>query len=128
MSYRIYGILMLAATAVAWMSWYLVVRAVDPQQGAWWGLGLFYFTLFLSAFGTLTTLGFAVRSLFAIHRRPPSDRAVISLRHAALWSLALISSLALQGARLLTWWILGLLLITFALIEFFIMSAHREQA
>lgn len=118
---------MLIATVVAWIAWLMVLTNVNPTKAAWWGLGLFYTTLFLSLFGSFTTLGFVFRSLFLIRRKTMHYKVTTSLRQAFLWSAALILALGLQGQRLLSWWIFVTILIVFALIEFFVISVRNAS-
>jgi hypothetical protein len=100
---------------------------MNPLEVAWWGLGLFYVTLFLSLFGSFAILGFTLRSIVSFRRSTSRYRVVTSLRQGFLWALALIIALGLQGQRLLSIWVFGLILIIFALLELSIVSLQQER-
>ena len=122
---------MFVATVLAWISWVLVLIIIDPSKTAWWGFVLFYVTLFLSLFGSFSVVGFTIRALVQIRRRVVTRKASDSLRQAFLWSLALVIALGLQSQRLLTWWVIVLVILTFSAIEFIILSlkySTEEQA
>lgn len=127
MSVRGHILFMLVATLVMWVAWILVLTNINPSTAAWWGFALFYVTLFLSLFGSFTTLGFVLRSLFLIRRKTTQYKITTSLRQAFLWSAALIIALGLQGQRVLSWWIFATILIVFALIEFFVISVRNAS-
>jgi hypothetical protein len=127
MSVRGHIVFMLIATLVAWIAWLMVVTNVNPTTAAWWGFALFYVTLFLSLFGSFTTLGFVLRSLFLVRRKTMQYKVSTSMRQALLWSAALIISLGLQSQRLLSWWIFALVLVVFVLIEFFALSVRNAS-
>ncbi|MBI4090473.1 MAG: hypothetical protein HY422_00445 [Candidatus Komeilibacteria bacterium] len=127
MSVRGHILFMLMATLIAWIAWLMVLINVNPTMAAWWGFTLFYVTFFLSLFGSFTTLGFVFRSLFLIRRKTTQYKITTSLRQAFLWSAALIIALGLQGQRLLSWWIFAIILIVFALIEFFVVSVRNAS-
>ena len=116
---------MLVATILAWVSWVLVISIINPTQAAWWGFFFFYVTLFLALFGSFGVAGLAIRLTVAHRQLTVSRDASMSLRQAFLWSLALVVPLALQAQRLLTWWVFILLILTFTVVEFFILSIHR---
>lgn len=112
---------------VAWISWLLVILNVDPVAAAWWGFALFYVTLFLAIFGSLSLAAFAVRALFSSRVSRARGWFAVSLRQAFLWTSALIIALLLQAERLLTWWMLGLVIIVFILIESFIVGMQTKR-
>lgn len=122
MSFRSYTLLLLFGTVCAWLSWLMILLTVHPQRAAWWGFALFYLTFFLSIFGTLTLASFIVRVLFS--RKRATVRAILGvcLRHSVLWSAALIAALALQGVRLLTWWVGILVVVVFIALEYVIVN------
>jgi len=124
-----YLILMSITTLVAWSGWFLVITRIDPQVAGAMGFALFYFSLFLSLLGTFSILGYLIRLLFQRHRRGHSYKVSTAFRQAALWSLALITALALQGQRILSWWMLVMLVVAFSMVEltFIALQKQRQQ-
>ncbi len=127
LSVRSHIIFMLLATVVAWICWLVVILTVNPLDVAAWGFGLFYITLFLSLFGSFAILGFTLRSIISFRRSTSRYRVTTSLRQGFLWALAMIIVLVLQGQRLLSLWIFGLIVIIFALLELSIVSMQQER-
>jgi len=128
MSVRSHIVLMLIATMSAWISWLLVLTTIDPTTVAWWGFLLFYVTLFLSLFGSLTIVGVTARTLTQLRRSTISYKLTSALRQSFLWTLAVMIALGLQSQRLLTWWVVVILIIIFVLIEFFMLTVKQKHS
>jgi len=129
MSVRAHITLMLVATIFSWLGWLLVIINVNPYEAAWWGFALFYALLFLCLFGTFSVVGYTIRSVMKTKRVTIRFRITTAFRQSLLWSTSLIIALALQGQRLLTWWIFVIVIVVFVLIESIIMSIrqHAEE-
>ncbi len=114
------------ATVAAWASWALVIVYINPEQSGGWGVPLFYFTLFLSLFGTLTVIGFVARSIVKLRKRSVDYKTMTAIRQAFLWSLALIVALFLQSQGLLQWWLFVIIILIFGAIEFFALTTQHN--
>lgn len=126
MSLKRYLITMGIATAVALVSWSLVLIFFDPASGAI-GRTLFFMSFFLSMFGILSVVGFFLRKV--IQRSEAAFRLVaISFRQGALFALLLTSSMILLSQRLFTWWTSSLLLIFVTLLEAFFVARETNRS
>ncbi len=112
---------MLIATVLAWLGFFIIITSFDPQQGSWLVFAMFYFTLFLSVLGTLSLLGFLLRSLWNKKRVMPRVMATESFRQAIIFAAVLVIALLLQAARVLTWWNMLLLIILATVTEFVVL-------
>lgn len=112
---------MLVATTIAWLGFFIIINNFDPTVGGLMVFSLFYFILFLSIIGTLSLLGFLLRSLWNRKRVRPRLMAVESFRQALIFSAVLIIALWLQAGRVLTWWNMLLLIVLATVIEFVIL-------
>lgn len=127
MSFKMHIIFMLFATVASWISWSLVLLNVNPFETGAGGLTLFYITLFLSLFGTLVLLGFAVRSIVRFRRMTSQYKISTAMRQGFLWAFAFVLVLSLQGFRLLTWWVLVFLIIVFILVEYLAVALKQDR-
>ena len=127
MSVRTYLTLMAMTTVVAWGGWYLVITTIDPEGAGGLGFTFFYFSLFLSLLGSFSVIGYLVRIWQRRQQRGHVYKVSVAFRQAFLWALAFNIALALQAQRLLSWWLLGLLIATFAIIEFVFVSLQRHH-
>lgn len=124
MSLKQYLSLMAVGTVVSWGALGLVLTYLDPKETGALGFLFFYISVFLSATGSLTLLGFAWR--YFRHRDEVLFRHVsISFRQGVLLALVAVGTLFLQAQELLTWWNLTLLVVGLTLLEFFLLSARR---
>lgn len=120
-------IILLLMTLAAWVGWVAVLVQVNPETAGILSLASFYVALFLALFGTMSIIGFGWRSL--LRRRTEQYRWSTSMRQAGLWSTAMVAALGLQSQRLLNIWMLIVLMLIFAVVEFLIISfeqRHRE--
>jgi len=128
MTLKAYLFLMSITTAVAWTGWIMVITTVNPDSAGILGLSFFYLSLYLSLLGTFSVIGFLIRSLLQRHRRAHIYRVSTAFRQACLWSLGFIIALALQSERILSWWLLLLLLVAMTMVEFtFIVIGQKRQ-
>lgn len=109
---------MLLATILAWLGFFIIINSFDPYQGTLTVFLMFYFTLFLSVLGSLSLLGFWLRTLWNRKRGIARLMVMDSFRQAVIFSTVLLVALFLQSLRLLTWWNTLLLIILATTIEF----------
>jgi len=138
MGIRAYLILMTITTIIAWTGWAMVITNIDPETAGLWGFTFFYLSFFLSLLGSFSIIGYVVRFIWSHLALTPGSKArrqkqanvyrvSTAFRQALLWSLAITIALTLQSQRLLVWWLMLLLVVVFALIEFTIISLTREK-
>ncbi len=118
---------MLLATALAWLGFFIIISSFDPTEGSWLVYAMFYSILFLSILGSLSILGFLLRSLFNRKRGRPKIIATESFRQAIIFSAVLTLALMLQAARILTWWNMVLLIILATVVEFVILVFRQNN-
>lgn len=115
-----YVLCVLIGTLCSWMAVAFVLALVDPSQASWFGMSLFYSSLFLALWGTLTLLGYFIKSSTGRSGRVRS--AQVATRQGILFSVLLVSTLWLQANRLLSWFNVGLLVALLTLLEFSLIS------
>ncbi len=117
---------MLIASCAAWISWIVVLFAIDPTRSGVIGFVLFYTTLCLSLIGTLTIFGTGLR-----HWRHPDElisRQVIkAFRQAFLFTSLILGSLFLFGNGFFRWWTVTLLILLLAVVELAFLTATRPR-
>lgn len=125
MTLRQYLILMTFCTIVSWAVWGTVVSLVDPDVGGIIGILFFYTSLGLALTGTNSIIGLLIRSRF--NRTELISRlAAISFRQALWFSLVIILAMVLQSYRMLTWWIMAIVVLALVITEFFFLSLKRR--
>lgn len=125
MSFRSYLIFMALATIVAWIAWVVVLHSVDPTRSGYVGLLLFYLTLIMAVFGTISVLGLLVR-LWRSKSELPSRIALRSFRHGILLSTLIVSSLIVLSQGWFRWWIMLLMVLIVALLEMAFLSSRQS--
>jgi hypothetical protein len=104
---------LLISTIAAWAGWAAVLYRVNPEEAGLPGLAMFYITLAVALFGTLTLLGTLIRLKARGGQAPVVAREVkIAFRHAAILTSASIALLLLAAADRLGW--IGFLLVGLA--------------
>lgn len=126
MNIKAYNLVLLLATLLAWLGFFIIITSFDPTEGSWLVYAMFYGTLFLSILGTLSLLGFLFRSLFFGKRVRPRILVTESFRQAIIFALVLIVALMLQASRVLNWWNM-VLLITLATVVEFVILVFRQN-
>jgi hypothetical protein len=119
---------MIVSTIVAWLSWFLIVFYVNPDESGISSLILFYFTLITGLIGTLTLIGMLYRIVFKGRRDVLSREVKISFRHAILLSAIAVGSLALSASEYLYWWVILVFIAVACIIEYlFIMMQQSNR-
>ena len=104
MTLRQYLILMATGTVLAWAAVLVILSAVDPAHATVPIFAVLYAALFLASTGTLSIIGYLVRSRLLNGGMLMSRQVVIAFRQALLISLLFVTVLFLRGSLLLTWW------------------------
>lgn len=127
MNVKVYSLIMLLATILAWLGFFMVIRSFDPNQANFSVFALFYGSLFVSILGSLALLGLGVRKIW--HRKAMAARLIVteSFRQACILSIVLVIALWLQGYRVLTWWNIGLLVVAATTLEFLIIIFRQQS-
>ena len=119
--------MMLLATVLAWLGFFIIIRSFDPTEGSWLVYAMFYGILFLSILGTLSLLGFLSRNIFNRKKSRPRVMVAESFRQAVIFSAVLILALMLQAGRVLTWWNMLLLVVLASVVEFVILVFRQSD-
>lgn len=110
---------------LCWVGFGLTVVGSQPDAGTA-ALASFYISLFIGVLTTTTLAGYAIRRYRS--RGEVKYRALrTSFRHGVLVAGILIGLLAMQAARLLSWWDALLLIVIVLLFELYIRSYGRPQ-
>jgi len=113
------------ATLLCWASWLLVIFEVDPTTAGFYGLLIFYSSMFLSLLGLFFLISFGFRKLF--NRLEMEYKLVgMSFRQSFFFALAVVGFFFLQSKDLLTWWNSILLVLALVILEFFFLSYRRK--
>lgn len=126
MTLKQYLTIMLAMTAVCWLSWAYVLFTINPEITSWIGFLLFYLSLFLALVGTSAIMGFVVR--FVGLKQELIFRSVKeAFRQSFLFSFLIIISLFLLSRDIFTWLNLFFLVIGLSILEFFLLSYGNSR-
>ena len=125
MTTKQYVILMLICTVMCWGGWLMVISFINPQTAGFFGLVLFYLSLFFALVGILALAGYLFRWLFT-RRYSKSEEVTISFRQAIFFAMVVSGAFFLQGNRLLTWLNALLLVVLVTVIEFLFISLKRN--
>lgn len=124
MSFRSYLIFMTLATVCAWTAWVVVLHGVDPTRTGVLGFILFYGTLMMAVFGTITLLGLVFR-LWRTPEELSSRLTIRSFRQGILLTALFTASLFLFSHGWFRWWTMMLLVVIVALVELTFLSTKR---
>ncbi len=126
MTLRIYLLLFITSTIIAWIGWFFILTHIDPfaVDAAW--LLLFYVSMAIALFGTFSLLGFGFRVWFSKEERLFRHLASASRQGGELAGF-LVAFLLLQTSKYLAWWNIALLIILVILIEFFSLSGKQTR-
>ena len=116
-----YFLSIVIATALAWVSWGLVLSKMSPFTSGILALAFFYASLLIGLTGTFALLLFALRrGMWKTEETLMSLGA--PLREGFLLALMIETALVFQRLRVLTWWDALLLLIIALLLEFYFLA------
>lgn len=115
MTLKKYLILMSLATVVSLVILATVVFYLNPQEAGWWGLALFYVSLFLTLLGIFTLLGFILR-VWLINV-PVFQQVGVAFRQASWLAILVVFGLILQSYAWLNWWTMLLMVLLLSAIE-----------
>ena len=116
--------IVVTATILCWLIWIVVLLQIDPEANGFWGVFLFFTSLFFSLLGTFFISAFAWRKIF--NKMALEYKIVgISIRQSLFLSLLIIMVLFLQSKSLLTWWNIILLIVGVSILEFLFLSTKR---
>lgn len=118
---------MFLATLLAWLGFFIIISSFDPTTGSWLVYTMFYVLFFLSSLGTLSLLGFILRSLFNRKKIRARILAAESFRQALIFSAVVVVAMMLQAGRVLTWWNMLLLICLATILEFVILVFRRHD-
>lgn len=124
MTLKKYLFLMTMATLMCWGALVLVLVFVNPYTAGIVGLVFFYVALFLGLLGIFSIIGFIFRFLFK-RNEFAYNQVKTAFRQGMMFAFLLTAMFILQGARLLVWWNIILLIILLAGIEYVFII--REQ-
>lgn len=125
MNFRSYLIFMTLGTLTAWVSWLVVVYGIDPARSGNLGFFLFYMTLSMLSFGTISLLGLIFR--FWRSEKELSSRITYrAFRQAILLTIIFISSLLLLSQGWFRWWTMILVIMIASFIELAFISTKRS--
>lgn len=125
MSLRSYLIFMTLATVTAWIAWAVVIHGVDPSRSGTLGFLLFYVTLVMALFGTISLVGLLVR-LWRSHSELPSRMVLRSFRHGILLTALFTGSLLLFSHGWFRWWTMFLVIVIVTFIELTFLSSRHS--
>jgi len=115
MTLKKYLILMSAATLVSLAILATIVFYLSPQEAGWWGLTLFYVSLFLTLLGIFALLGFILRVWLT--SAPVFQQVGVAFRQAAWFAILVVFGLILQSYGWLNWWVTLLMVLLLSAIE-----------
>lgn len=101
---------MVLGTLLAWGAWAIVLIGISPLQAGMTGFLLFYLTLGAALVG-MATLGLTFIRIVILNRKSvPSREIRTAFRHALLFAVVAIASLALSAnGALQTWHVIALI-------------------
>jgi len=125
MSYKLFSVFVFLGTIISWLSLVMMIFYFNPAETGFLGFSLFYLGLFLALSGLI----FIVSDKFKkkiFKKQLLFNRLRVSLRHAILFTVLILSWLFMRSTDLLRWWNLLLLVLILAALEFFFMSYQKQ--
>lgn len=128
MTVRLFGIGTIATFLFSTGILALIVSWVDPtSNGSALAIILFFLALFLSIASLFSLLGYIARAIL-IRNQHPTHRVRPSLRQGLFFGIFVDILLFLQLERILVWWIAGIIIVLFAVIEMVFISYDKHGA
>lgn len=125
MSLKVFLVLIITGTVIAWLSWGMTILYFDPGQTGILGFGLFYLSLFLGLSGTIFLVGDWLRAKI-FKKQLIFNRLRISVRQAILFTILILGWAFLRSYDVLRWWNLILLILILTILEFFFISSQKK--
>jgi len=125
MSFRSYLIFMSIATTAAWIAWVVVLHGVDPTRSGFLGFVLFYTTLYMALFGSISVLSLIIR-IWRSSGEVLSRVVMRSFRQGVLLSILVIGSLILFSQGWFRWWTMLLVVIIVSFVELAFISSRKS--
>ena len=126
MTFRQYLTIMGMASVTAWVTWLIVLMAINPVKAGSVAMILFYLTLSIALVGTLSILGTGFR-VWTKKNTPIFRHASKAFRHSILLTFLIIAGLILLAKSLFTWWLVSFLVLLLALIELTFISYNNPS-
>lgn len=126
MTLKNYLFVMSVLTLACFGIFFFVANTINPFSTNWIGYSLFYFSLFLSLSGLATITGFLIRFV-ALKKELAFNLVKLSFRQSFLFSLFFITALFLKANNLFNWLNLVLLILTFSVLELFLISYKKSR-
>lgn len=119
-------IILAIGTVTSWLAWGLVINTMDPANGGAVALLLFYGSLTLAIFGTVTLAGFFLR--YWLERDTVLFRQIgVAMRHGTILTVMAVVLLLLQSQRVLNLWSIIALLALAVVIELFFVAGQSKR-
>lgn len=111
---------------LGWIAWILVLIYVDPFKAGFVGFVFFYLSLFFALIGTLSVIGYFIRS--KVHKEEITYQQVSNaFRQAILLAIFVAGSLFLKSFGLLNWFNIIIFIIALVLLEVFYLSRKSKK-
>jgi hypothetical protein len=121
-----YFTLFIAAAAIGWVTFGLILLNVDPFTAVWYEFLFFYFSLTLALIATFFIIGWTIRS-WIIKRYRLHEGFGVMWRQSLFLTLLVVTLLLLQSVRVLAWWNMLIFVIALILFEvFFILNSKKR--
>jgi hypothetical protein len=128
MSLRNFILFIILGTVLAWGAWIVVLVGISPTQAGISGFLMFYVTLGAALVGTASLLLAFIRIVVLKRRDVPSREIRTSFRHAALFAVVAVTSLALSANGMLQTWHVIALIAAMSLAEtFWAQATHGRR-
>lgn len=126
MNYKLFLLLILVGTVIAWVMWGAVIFNFDPFETGFLGFSVFYLTLFLGLSGLIFLFSIFIKAKL-IKKQTPYQRLNVSLRHSIFFAVLFVFWAFLKSQGLLRWWNLLLLILILTTLEFFFISQKKNS-
>jgi len=126
MSFKVFLLLIILGTIVAWISWGMVIFYFDPWQVGFLEFSLFYSSLFLGLSGIIFLFSNWLRGKI-FKKQLLFPRLKTAVRQAILFAALIVGWAFLKANDLLTWWILILFILILTALEFFFVSSQKKK-
>lgn len=105
---------------------FLIISWIDPTKSPALGFILFFLTLFLAVASLASLVGYIARVVVMRHQLP-AYRVRPSLRQGVFLGVFVDLLLFLQLERILVWWVSGIIVLLFVVIELVFVSYDKNS-